>query len=215
MRILLLEDDPVLSKLVAAYLGLHFRIDHVATFEEAADYIEHYQYDIALLDRDINAMDIGMQLIAKIKEKAPETGVIIISAYDTITDKITGLNLGADDYLDKPFDNDELLARIYALSRRRQKAPTLTLEGLECNTLNKTLYYNNEQVILTRKESDLFFYLLQKRGLIVAREELLDALYVNPQNISSNTLDVTLGHVRKKLPFNLIKTVKTRGYLIE
>ena len=215
MRVLMLEDDPVLSKLVSAYLSAYFCVDRVATYDEAADYIDRYQYDIALLDRNINSMDIGMQLIARIKSKDPATGIIIISAYDTITDKITGLNLGADDYLDKPFDNDELLARIHALSRRRRVPPTLTFDGLECNMLSKTLHYDNKPITLTRKESDLFFYLLQKQGQIVPKEELLDALYVNPHNISSNTIDVTLGHVRKKLPVNLIKTVKTRGYIIE
>jgi DNA-binding response OmpR family regulator len=79
----------------------------------------------------------------------------------------------------------------------------------------KQIQYKGEIVALTRKESDLFFYLLKKRGNIVSKEELLDALYLNPQNISSNTIDVTIGHVRKKLPLNVIKTIKTRGYTIE
>ena len=75
--------------------------------------------------------------------------------------------------------------------------------------------YEGREIALTRKENDLFFYLLGRRGQIVSKEELLDALYLNPQNISSNTLDVTVGHVRKKLPIPLIRTVKTRGYTIE
>ena len=214
MRILLVEDNEVLSKLLSAYLSQYFRVDSVCEFDEANDYIDQFSYDVILLDRNLNGKDIGMDLIDKIKTKDPTTGVIVISAYDTIADKIAGLNLGADDYLDKPFDNDELLARIYALARRHQSLPTVTIGKLLCDTLAKTVHYDGNEVALSKKESELFFYLLQKRGKIVSKEELLDALYLNPQNISSNTIDVTLGNVRRKLPVKLITTIKTRGYTI-
>ncbi|MEN8147784.1 MAG: response regulator transcription factor [Campylobacterota bacterium] len=215
MRILMLEDNLELSKLVSAYLSQHFVVDALSTIEEANDYIDQLSYDVVLLDRDINGIDIGMSLIKKIKEKNSQTGIIVISAYDTIADKISGLNLGADDYLDKPFDNDELLARIHALARRNQKSTEIDLNGLKCDIAGKHLEYKGESIVLTRKESDLLFYLLKKQGSIVSKEELLDALYLNPQNISSNTINVTIGHIRKKLPVEVIKTVKTRGYIIE
>ena len=215
MRILMLEDNLQLSKLVSAYLSQHFVVDALATIEDASDYIDQFYYDVVLLDRDINGIDVGMSLIKKIKEKNSQTGVIVISAYDSIADKISGLNLGADDYLDKPFDNDELLARIFALARRNQNSTEMELDGLKCDLSMKQLQYDGKTVPLTRKESDLFFYLLKKRGAIVSKEELLDALYLNPQNISSNTIDVTIGHIRKKLPVKVIKTIKTRGYTIE
>ena len=215
MRVLMLEDNKELSLLVSSYLGQHVVIDVLSTVEEASDYIDQFMYDVVLLDRDINGADIGMSLIKKIKAKNAQTGVIVISAYGSIADKIDGLNLGADDYLDKPFDNEELLARIFALSRRNQNALEVRVDGLMCDTQKKQLHYENEIVPLTRKESDLFFYLLKKKGSIVSKEELLDALYLNPQNISSNTIDVTIGHIRKKLPIKVIKTIKTRGYTIE
>lgn len=215
MRILMLEDNLQLSKLVSAYLNQHFVVDALATIEEASDYIDQFSYDVVLLDRDINGIDVGMSLIKKIKEKNSQTGIIVISAYDTIADKISGLNLGADDYLDKPFDNDELLARIQALARRHQNRSDIEIHGLKCDLKAKQLEYEGEPVALTRKESDLFFYLVKKQGNIVSKEELLDALYLNPQNISSNTIDVTIGHIRKKLPIKVIKTIKTRGYTIE
>ncbi len=211
----MLEDDKVLRELVAAYLQRHFRVDALSDVPEAIDYLDRYRYDVVLLDRNLHGEDVGMELIARIKAKDITTGVIVISAYDTIADKIAGLNLGADDYLDKPFDNDELLARIYALSRRHQHTPVITLGGLECDTLAKTLSYENENVALSKKESELFFYLPQKQGQIVTKEELLDALYINPQNISSNTIDATIKNIRKKLPVALIKTIKTRGYMID
>jgi len=215
MRILMLEDDPQLSKLVSCYLLEYFRVDLVSGMKEAREFITQFNYDVVLLDRNIHGDDIGLNLIADIKKKNPSTGVIVISAYDSITDKIEGLNLGADDYLDKPFDNDELLARIYALSRRNQALPEIDIDGLICDTTAKTIEYKNKDIALSKKESNLFFYLVQKRGQIISKDELLDALYLNPQNISSNTIDVTIGHIRKKLPIAVIKTIKTRGYTIE
>lgn len=215
MRILMLEDDEKLAGLVTKYLSAHFRVDTVHYIKEAREFIAQFNYDIVLLDRNIHGDDIGLNLIKDVKNKNSSTGVIVISAYDSISDKIEGLNLGADDYLDKPFDNDELLARIYALSRRNQALPEVNLDGLLCNTIAQTLAYESEAIILTKKELTLFFYLLQKRGQIISKDELLDALYINPQNISSNTLDVTIGHIRKKLPLSIIRTIKTRGYIIE
>lgn len=216
MRILLVEDDRVLAKLLQSYLCAYFSVvETISEYEAAGYYIDRFAYDIVLLDRNLNGKDIGMELISKIKAKDARTGVIVISAYDTIEDKVSGLDLGADDYLDKPFDNEELRARICSLGRRHATQPSITIEGLCCNTLTKTLHYELKEIPLSKKESNLFFYLLQKRGSIVSKEELLDALYLNPQNISSNTIDVTIGNVRKKLPIELIKTVKTRGYIID
>ncbi len=215
MRILLVEDNLELSTLLSTYLSVHFVIDTVAKFCEACDYIDQFTYNVVLLDRNLDDRDIGMQLIEKIKKKDHKTGVIVISAYDTIADKIQGLDMGADDYLEKPFDNEELRARISALSRRHHSLPFIEIENLFCDTLTKTVNYEGNEILLSKKESELFFYLLQQRGTIISKEELLNALYLNPQNISSNTIDVTLANVRKKLPFSLIKTVKTRGYIID
>jgi len=215
MRILMLEDNLSLAKLVSAYLTMHFHVDTVSTLDEALDYITHFHYDVVLLDRNINGIDVGMTLIEVIKSKNNQTGVIVISAYDTIADKIEGLNLGADDYLDKPFDNDELLARIYALSRRHIKVNLVEIDDLECDVGAKTIRYRDEDVLLSKKESELFFYLVQKQGQIVSKDELLDTLYLNPQNISSNAIDATIKNIRKKLPISIIKTIKTRGYIIE
>ncbi|WP_345971315.1 response regulator transcription factor [Sulfurimonas sp. HSL1-6] len=215
MRILMLEDDAVLAELVGGYLSRHFRVDIVSELGDALAYIERYCYSVVLLDRNINGVDVGMSLIEKIKQRSSETGVIIISAYDAIAEKIAGLNLGADDYLDKPFDNAELLARVHALARRHQGAPHVEVCGLTCDMLGRSIRSAGEEIVLSRKENDLFFYLLSKQGQIISKDELLDALYVNPQNIASNTIDATVKNIRKKLPKAIIKTVKTRGYVIE
>ena len=211
----MLEDDLRLAELVGTYLLAHFRVDVVHDLSEAKEYISQYSYDVILLDRNINGEDIGLELISDIKTKNPNTGIIVISAYDSISDKIEGLNLGADDYLDKPFDNEELLARIHVQGRRNQALPEVSLDGLVCNTLEKTLEYKNETILLSNKESNLFFYLLQKKGSIISKDELLNALYIHPENISLNTLDVTVRNIRKKLPVAVIRTVKTRGFIID
>lgn len=211
----MLEDNPVLAKLVSLYLSKHFRVDVVGSLGEARDFLSQFNYDVVLLDRNLNGADVGLNFIADIKQKNHTTGIIVISSYDSITDKIEGLNLGADDYLDKPFDNDELLARIYALSRRNQPLPQVQIEGLVFDMNQQVVKYEQESINLTKKESELLFYLVKKQGQIISKDELLDALYINPQNISSNTIDVTIGHIRKKLPKKIVKTIKTRGYIIE
>lgn len=214
MRILMLEDDLVLSQLVASYLSSHFIVDTTSSMNEAKENIEHSHYDIALLDRNIHGHDIGMELIASIKQKNPHTGVIVMSAYGSIAEKVKGLNLGADDYLDKPFDNEELLARISALSRRHQ-TPLCHIGDLSINLQLKTLSTPDSEIRLSKKESTLLFYLLQHRGEILSKERLLNALYLHPEEISSNTIDATIKNIRKKLPQNIITTIKTRGYLVE
>ncbi len=215
MRILMLEDDRNLSELVGAYLSLEFRVDRVYDTDEAKAYIERYDYDVILLDRDINGVDIGLGLVSMIKQKNPMTGVIVISAYGTVSDKIDGLNVGADDYLEKPFDNDELIARIYALSRRHNVQNTIEVEGMLCDMASNTISYKGETIDLSKKENDLLFYLLKNRNKILSGDELLDALYLHPEEVASSTIRVTIAHIRRKLPVDMIKTIKTRGYVIE
>lgn len=215
MRILMLEDDRVLSELVSAYLAREFRIDCVFDLDEAKAYIERYDYDVALLDRNINGVDVGLELIDIIKTKNPSTGVIITSAYGNVSDKIEGLNMGADDYLEKPFDNDELFARIYALSRRHNAQTIMEIEGMHCDLSAQSVSYEDKNIDLTKRESELFFYLLKNKNKIFSSDELLDALYLHSDELASSTIRVTIAHIRKKLPLDLIKTVKTRGYVIE
>ncbi len=215
MRILMLEDDKDLSELVGAYLAREFRVDCVFDTEEARAYLERYDYDVVLLDRNINGKDIGLELVELIKTKNPSTGVIIISAYGTVSDKIEGLNEGADDYLEKPFDNDELFARIYALSRRHNAQNVMEIGGMVCDISSQSISYEEKTIDLTKKETDLFFYLLKNKNKIFSSDELLDALYLHPDELASSTIRVTIAHIRKKLPVDLIKTVKTRGYVIE
>jgi len=211
----MLEDDRDLSDLVSAYLAQEFMIDCVYTVNEANAYIQRYDYDVAVLDRNIDGDDVGLGLVDLIKTKNPTTGVIVVSAYGAVSDKIEGLNVGADDYLEKPFDNDELLARIYALSRRNSPQNVVSVEGIECDLTAQSVVHEGKNINLSKKESDLLFFLLKNRNRIFSSDELLDALYLHPEELASSTIRVTITNIRKKLPIDLIKTIKTRGYTIE
>jgi len=215
MRILILEDDKQLCKLLVSYLREELLVDFVHNAYDLKAYVNRYNYDAVLLDRNINNEDIGLSLISFIKEKNPKTAIIIISAYGNVSDKIEGLNLGADDYLEKPFDNEELLARIYAQGRKQVKQTILSFNKLKVDMTNFKISYNENTISLSKKESDLLFYLLKRINNIVPSNELIDAIYLHPEEVSSTTLRVTIGNIRKKLPLDIIKTIKTRGYIIE
>jgi two-component system OmpR family response regulator len=214
VRILIVEDDRELNGLISLYLKKEYTIDSVYTKEDAISYIDSYIYDIILLDRDLEGEDVGLSLIDMIKSKRIETGVLVISSFGCTDDKIEGLNSGADDYLDKPFEMEELAARIKALARRFVKND-IRIGDMQFDMKNRTLLYGGNEIVFTKKEGEILFYLLTKLNTIVPREELLDAVYKNPENISSNTIDVTITNIRKKLPVNIIKTIKTRGFKIE
>ena len=214
MRILIIEDDPDLRELLSSILKSKYFVDAVADPKSARDHIEAYMYGVILVDRNLLGDDVGLTLIAPAKEKNPNCGVLVMSAYGSIEEKIEGLNLGADDYIEKPFDVGELLARINALSRRI--VPTkLTLGHISVDMLHRNVFLNEELVTLSKKEDALLFTLLEKIGSVVSRDEIIDSIYQDPAEIASNTIDVIVNKLRKKLNSDLIKTIKTRGYMIE
>jgi len=213
-RILYLEDDNKLAQLVMKYLHHFYHVDHVSTLEEIDAYIEQYHYDVAILDRNIHQIDVGLMAIEKIHQKNMDIHIIVTSAYSTVDDKIKGLSLGADDYLEKPFDVRELTARIDALLRR--KLPEYIIHNeIKFDMLHQQIYYDEKMILLSQKENDLLFYLLENANKLFTAQELIYALYMHPDDILPNTITVTIGKIRKKLPTEVIKTFKTRGYMIE
>lgn len=214
MRILIVEDDPDLQELLQSILVMQYPSDSVNTLVSAHEYLDAYSYDIILLDRNLMGEDTGLNLIAPAKMKNPKCAILVMSAYGSVVDKIEGLNLGADDYIEKPFDTDELMARINALSRRFS-ASTLTFGEITIDMISHTVTRNQESVALTKKEDAILFTLLGRIGDIVSRDEIIHSAYDRPESIASNTIDVIINSLRKKLKPELIKTVKTRGYVIE
>jgi two-component system OmpR family response regulator len=139
-------------------------------------------------------------------------GILVLSVLGSIDEKVQGLEYGADDYLEKPFDIKELRARLMALSRRY--VPKIKMfEDVEIDTQSKKIKKAGSEILLSGNEQKLFFYLLE-RETTVSRDEIMDALYDNPQNITSNAIDELVGRIRRKLHPGIIKTIKTRGYLI-
>ena len=215
MKILILEDDKKLCELVVAYLQEELLVDCAHTVSEFKAYVEQFKYDAIILDRNIDGKDVGLSLITMVKDRHPKTAIIVASAYGNVSDKIDGLNLGADDYLEKPFDNEELLARIYAQIRRHVNEQKISFDALHFDMIESSVDFENKRIEFTKKESELLFYLLKNINKIISSDELMNALYLHPEEIASSTIRVTLGNIRKKLPLDIITTIKTRGYTIE
>lgn len=214
MRILIADDEKELLELLQLSLEHNgWIIDTAADAEEAKSYLNAHHYQAFLVDRTFRGEDRVRELIHYAKTKNSTTGILILSALGSIDEKVEGLEYGADDYLEKPFDIKELRARVGALLRRF--APTLKIfENLEIDPYHKTIRKEGHEILLSANEHKLFFHLLE-RSCVTSREEIMDALYDNPHAITSNAVDELIGRLRRKLHPSLIKTIKTRGYLIE
>lgn len=214
MRILIADDEKDLLALLALSLtGGGWIIDTASEVDEVKSYLDVYHYGVIVLDRTFHGADASYELITYAKRKYSQQSILILSALGSIDDKVQGLEMGADDYLEKPFDIKELRARIGALGRRFSPK-TLIIEDFEIDLERQTILCEGHFIVLSKNEHTCFFYLLA-RGDVASRDEIMDALYDNPQNITPNTIDELIARLRKKLSKTLIKTIKTRGYLIE
>lgn len=214
MRILIADDEPELLELLKLSLqNSEWIIDTAGDVQEAKSHLDAYTYQLFLVDRTFHGKDRVQELIAYGKTKNSSMGILVLSALGSIDEKVQGLEYGADDYLEKPFDIKELRARLMALSRR-YSPKTLQLHGFEIDLLHKSIQKEGIEIVLSKNEHTLFFYLLN-RGSVASRDEIMDALYDNPQNITPNAIDELVARLRRKLHPSLIKTIKTRGYLIE
>jgi two-component system OmpR family response regulator len=213
-RILYLEDDYKLAEIVVAYLSCFYNIDHMSKLEDIKALLQEYHYDAAILDRNINGLDLGLKAIDVIHKYDEKVSIIVTSAYSTVDDKIEGLELGADDYLEKPFNVKELKTRLDALLRR--KLPSIIeLNGVKFDMKNRQINYDEKMILLSQKENEILFFLLENANKLFSAQELIYSIYTHPDEILPNTITVTIGKIRKKLPVEIIKTFKTRGYMIE
>lgn len=178
MKILIIEDEKSLSDSIVSYLGHDdYLCEQAMTYNESMMKVGVYQYDCILLDLMLPGGS-GLDVLRKIKKVSPETGVIIISAKDSLNDKVEGLKLGADDYLSKPFHLPELGMRIFALIRRRNFScdNMMRLNGLVINLLNKTVEANGTKIILTKSEYELMLFLIENRKRVVSKSALAEHL---------------------------------------
>ncbi len=216
MKILLVEDDAMIGRAVKQGLTAEkFTVDWVQDGVAADLAIGNGGYDLVVLDLGLPRKD-GLQLLISARKKGNRTPVLIVTARDAVTDRIAGLNAGADDYLIKPFDLDELVARIRALIRRSagSASSVQSLGALMIDTIQKTVRLRGALVDLSAKEFGILEALMRQPGAVVSREALEESLYGWGQEIASNTVEVHLHFLRKKLGVDVIKNVRGVGYRV-
>lgn len=215
MKILLVEDDRSLGETIQKWLEMDgYVVDWLMNGSDAKHVLIE-GYDCLLLDRGLPG-ESGDDVLKFIRKQDQPIPVIMITAQDSIADRIEGLDLGADDYLVKPFDLEELSARIRALSRRStQKLQTLfTHRGIVLDPAKKSVLKENEPIILTAKEYAVLHTLMQHPSQIFTREQLEDKLYAWGNEVESNAVEVHIHHLRKKLGNDFIKTRRNLGYTL-
>lgn len=220
MKILLVEDEPVLLEEIESYFtALDFICEQATTFRFAEQKLRDYLYDIVVLDITLPDGN-GIDLIEHIRHQQTETGILILSAKDSLQDKLKGLNLGADDYLTKPFFLEELNARVNAIYRRKalKGNDQINFDGFSIEPLTKTISFKGEEVSLTRKECDLLIYFVVNKNRVVSRSAIIEHLWGDhfDQNDNFDTIYVHMKNLRKKLSMtsgkDYIKTVYGIGY---
>ena len=214
MKILLAEDDAMLGSGVERGLRqAGIQVDWVRNGLSAETALRAGSYDLLLLDIGLPGQD-GLQLLRRLRATGNGVPVLVVSARDAIGDRVGGLNLGADDYLTKPFDLDELIARIHALVRRGsgRAAPEMRLGPLELHPQQRRVSLAGRELSLSAREFDLLLVLLERPGTVFSREQLESRLYGWRDEIGSNAVEVHLHHLRRKLGSDWIKNVRGVGY---
>lgn len=214
MRALVVEDDPDLQRLLINALKEHgFAVDHARDGVEGHFLGDTEPYDVAILDLGLPEMD-GLKVLEKWRKAGRNMPVLILTARDRWNDKVAGFDAGADDYLAKPFFTEELLARVRALVRRAAgiASPEIEIGPLRIDTRAARVSVNGSPVKLTSLEYRLLTYLAHHKGRVVSRSELVEHLYDQDFDRDSNTIEVFVGRLRKKLGFNAIHTLRGLGY---
>lgn len=216
MRLLVIEDDPLLRhSLTEGLREEQYAVDAAVDGPEGLAKASEAGYDAIILDGMLPGFD-GWELLLRLRREK-STPVLMLTARDAIPDRIRGLDAGADDYLTKPFDFDELLARLRALIRRSSGGGTNTIEvgDIAIDTALKLVRQDGDMVALTAREYRLVEYLALHRGCVVSRTELYEHLFDENEDTLSNLLDVHVSNVRKKLGAGFISTRRGHGYCIE
>ena len=216
MRVLLIEDDISLAEgTVKALRRAGYAVDHAATGKEGRRYFEAGQLDLLILDLGLPDID-GLVLLRELRQLQTGVPVLILTARDALTDKVSGLDAGADDYLTKPFAFEELLARIRVLSPRNTPArePELKIGNVLINIASHEVQLDGEVQKLSRREFAILRALADRPGQVFSREQLEEKLYSWGDEVTSNTVDVHVHNLRKKLGHTLIKNIRGVGFIL-
>ena len=222
MRVLIIEDEPRLAENIARSLreSAGYAVDIANDGQEGLYMAESNEYDALLLDLILPQLD-GMQLLTRIRTAGQRTPVLVVTARDDKESVVALLNAGADDYLTKPFDLGELLARTKALIRRGkgQPSPVLAIGDLELNTVSRSVQRGGRAVTLTAMEYRVLEYLLHRPRAVISKSELLEHLYDYNWEKFSNVIEVYISGLRRKLDHGsakqLIHTVRGQGYILQ
>ncbi len=217
MRLLLVEDDEILGDGLAAGLKMEgYAVDWLTNGKLADEALKMNCYELVVLDLNLPDMD-GLTILRALRARKDETPVLVLTAKDTVADRVEGLDSGADDFVIKPFELDEVCARLRALARRNEgrSSPTIEHKGIVLDPASHQVTYNTQKVELSQKEFEILSFLMANIGRVVSRTRLEESLYSWSSDIESNTVEVHIHYLRKKLDPNIIRTVRGVGYIID
>lgn len=221
MRILIVEDDPSIHRIISRRLKEEgYAVDDCYDGEEGVDYSMAAAYDCVILDWMLPGKD-GISVLREIRQSGNSVPVLMLTAKDTISNRVDGLDAGADDYLTKPFAYDELSARVRALLRRnmKEKQTILQAAGLSMDLAAHKVMRDGKEIILTNKEFALLEYLMRNQGIVLTRSQIADHVWDYGFDYDSNVVDVYIRYLRNKLdkgyPTALIHTVRGYGYVLK
>jgi DNA-binding response OmpR family regulator len=217
MRLLLVEDDRILGDGIRTGLSQEgHAVDWVVDGEQATHASRVVRYDLVVLDLGLPRKS-GLDVLQSLREKGDNIPVLVLTARDAIADRVSALDSGADDYMVKPFALDELCARIRALHRRtgERSSPNIRHGPITLDPAARQVAYHGESVDLSTREFDLLQALLENTGRVLSRERLEQGLYAWGKEVGSNTVEVHVHHLRRKLGTSLIRTIRGVGYVIE
>lgn len=217
MRILLVEDDRILGDGICAGLRQDgFTVDWLRRGDQVYSAVESGEFDILLLDLGLPGMD-GMQVIRQLRKQGNNLPILVLTARDTIADKVKGLDAGADDYLIKPLDIIELGARLRALIRRSTGTgdPEIRSGELVMNPASHEVFFRGEPLELSPKEYAVLHTLMNQAGKVISKSRLKESIYAWDESVESNAMEVHIHHLRKKLGKDAIRTIRGVGYMLE
>lgn len=217
MRILLIEDDELLGHGICTGLSqLGYTVDWLKDGQSADQALQTESFDTIILDLGLPKIS-GIDILENLRGRGTTTPVLILTAKDTTEDRVMGLDSGADDYMSKPFELDELCARIRALLRRfsSRAEPILEYNNIILDPASHAVCIDEKPVTLSRREFALLYKLLENSGRVLSRENLMQSVYGWEEDVDSNALEVHIHNLRKKFGPKFIRTIRGVGYMIE
>lgn len=217
MRLLLVEDDEILGEGLVEGLKMEgYAVDWLTNGKHADEALKVNSYELIVLDLNLPDME-GLDILRALRARKDETPVMVLTAKDTVPDRVLGLDSGADDFVIKPFELDEVCARLRALARRNEgrSAPTIEYKGIILDPASRQVTWNDEKIDLSQKEFEILSFLMSNIGRVISRARLEESMYSWDSDVESNTVEVHIHHLRKKLDPSIIRTVRGVGYIID